>query len=509
VISKVRYSPTLSQKVSQPRFKGAESLSAISQMIKFFETSYEPGFILVSKVLGNAIPRVVITRSPEERGDVFFNESTQTAGFFVTLPVASYLLNPVQSWLSKVSVKDIKARNDEAFAKYTGLALNRLKIAKLGKSLGVLAFIAYLKIAMPYIRNYRTIRVTGFSDYKKVIALGGRSKPTEADRRRAEKGKKKDLKIIIGLMISGIINAAAVMALAGYYSRHPEKITAVNGLLNPKRMAMMIKNFALVGKRSNQVMSLEKSGIPTLWFWGVPSYLGWFLGCRDKYEVLEQVSKFGTFVAGYMGTTPLTAHIMKKINHHLMDEVNKAAGKTVEVEPSIYRRVLQYIGFLPKQTSIIKKTYPNYTDVIEKNVLKNPELKLRYLKYLDRKWIYSLTLNLFAVGVLPVVFNIFFSAWRFKREQKVKQAEHKPLPEVTPEPSVTLPPNNSQTYRVHPFQNIRSPFMPTPFFRAVSPPMSYPAFQSSPYYTSYNTNTAFSPNYYAGYGDRFPRGFQN
>jgi hypothetical protein len=140
----------------RPRFGSALPLSPATRLFSFFETSYEPGFIFLSKIFGNILPRVAITRTWDERKEVTFNEATQTAGFFLTLPVASALFNPIQGKLAAISPDLIRMRNEEAFKRAAGLNLQRLKVAKLGKSFAVSAIIAWLMLAMPYIRNWRT-----------------------------------------------------------------------------------------------------------------------------------------------------------------------------------------------------------------------------------------------------------------------------------------------------------------------------------------------------------------
>ncbi len=446
---------------ASPRFQGHLPLSWISRMFLFFETQYEPGFILVSKVLGNAAPRIAITRNWDERKEVIFNETTQTAGFFLALPVGSALLNPVQSWFAGVPAAQLRMKNELALAKLTGRQLQNLKVAKLGKSLGVFAFIAFLKIAMPYIRNWHTIHSTGFSEYKDLVALGGKRTPTAEDLRKSEIANRKNIARIKALLATGIVSAFAIMAAAGAIVRGNGKALSRTGWLNPSRLESIFKSFALVGKNSNQVMSLTKSMKPTFWFWGVPSYVGWFLGCRDKYEFVEQISKFGTFIAGYMGTTPFMGAVMKRVDGKLLNHVKHVIGR---------------------------EALPSYEEVIQKNILKTPPLAKRYLKHLNTKNGMSLLLNLVVVGALPLIFNIYFSAWRYRREQALKQKNKNT--DFKTYPTTTLPPLTKKI----PVQKKTSPFIHLGNERN----LQYPILRSpypSPYFPRPLAHQAYYPHW--------------
>ncbi|MBY0405277.1 MAG: hypothetical protein K2X66_15365, partial [Cyanobacteria bacterium] len=357
----------------------------------FFETSYEPGFVLVSKILGNMMPRIAITRSWDEKKEVAFNEVTQTAGFFLTLPIASKLFNPIQGWFSGISSDLIKMKNDEAFTKVSGEALQQLKMAKLGKSMGVSAVIACLMLMMPYWRNYRTIERTGFSDYKKVVALGGKQIPTEEDRKQAKIANQRNLHWIKTFLGMAAATSLLTMAGAGLIARRGTKMLAEGGLLNPTRLGALFKDWAFVGKNSNQFNAIEKSVKQTFWVWGVPSFAGWFAGCRDAYEVVEQTVKFATFILGYVATPKIFKGLMEWKDQKLLKPFTNEAGKIV---------------------------LPSYDKIIHQISKENQPLAESLLKHLNNRKTVSLVGNLFAIGVLPIIFNVYFSAWRYNRENQ-------------------------------------------------------------------------------------------
>jgi hypothetical protein len=363
-------------------------LSPVTRMFHFFQTQYEPGFILTSKVVGNAVPRVAITRTWDERKEVAFNEVTHTAGLFAVLPLASRLFDPIQSWISGVPTQLIRMRNEEAFAKVSGEALQQLKMAKLGKSLGVSSLLAFLMLLMPYWRNYRTIEKTGFSDYKKVVALGGKQTPTGQDLQEAAEANRKNRRLIQLFLGLGAASGLAMMGAAGLIARRGRTMLS-SGLFRPERLNKLLKDWGFVGKNSDQFYSIEKSAKQTFWVWGVPSYIGWFAGCRDGYELMEQGMKFLTFVLGYVATPKIFKSLMEFKDRALLKEFKDTTGKIA----------------LPSYDTVINKL--SKTDPAKARVL---------LKHMDTRRGVSLIGNLFVIGVLPLLFNIWFSAWRYKRE---------------------------------------------------------------------------------------------
>lgn len=369
-------------------FGNTVPLSLATRAFHFFESQYEPGFILTSKLVGNSFPRIAITRSWDERKEVAFNEATHTAGLFLTLPIVSALFNPIQAWMAGIPTGLIRMKNSEAFTQVSGEALQKLKMAKLGKSMGVSGVIAFLMLLMPYLRNYRTIKRTGFSDYKKVVALGGKQTPTEEDKKQAAEANRKNMRIIQWCLGLAAASGLAIMAGAGLIARRGTKMLST-GLFRPEVMDKLFQEWAFVGKNSDQFNALEKSVKQTLWVWGVPSYIGWFAGCRDGYEVVEQMSKFVTFVLGYVATPKIFKGIMRYKDRALMQEFKNKAGEIV---------------------------LPSYDKIINELSKTNPPQAKAILKHLNTQKGVSLIGNLFVIGVLPILFNVWFSNWRYQRE---------------------------------------------------------------------------------------------
>lgn len=378
-------------------------LSPMARMFGFFETTYEPGFNLLSKIIANAIPRVAITRNKSERQEVLFNEVTQGSLLFLALPITSILAEPLQAMFSGLSARLIRMRNSEALAEATEkggeLLANKLKIAKLGKSLGASAFIASLLIAITYLRNYRTIKRTGFSDYKQVVGLGGAGKqPTAEDKIKAEQAMRKNVKKIEWLAAGGAAAWLAIMGGAGLLARRGTGLVKNTALLDK-----LMKHWAFVGKNSNQINGPFRSQWQTLFVWGIPSYLGWFLGCRDKYELIEQSSKFATFLAGYFYMPKLVRKILSRKNKALLEEGAKYGEMT-------------------------------YTNISKNVAAKAPELAKKLIGYKNRQWALLTGLNFLVAGVLPLVFNIIFSKWRHIREQKAEAQGHPAVAQAQPQP---------------------------------------------------------------------------
>ncbi len=397
-----------------PKFQAGLKLSPMGSLFSFFESSYQPGFIALSKVIANTMPRVAITRSASERKEVLFNEVTQGATLFVLLAALSPIGNHIQSWFSgkDISKAMIKAENTtaikEALQSGGEMLANRLKVAKLGKSIGASLFIASTLIATTYLRNYRTIKRTGFSDYKKIVGLEGDIQPTPEDKVKADKAAKKNLNIIKGLMAGGTALWIGTMGAFGLMAKRGNpKLFSESGVFKPDRLANWMKHWSFVGKNSNQINGLFNSKKQTLWVWGIPSFAGWFLGCRDKYELVEQTSKFATFWAGYIGTPMFINKVFKGKEGSLLENLkNSAENTTLEKLPATYNAVKE------------KVASGQMTEAVGKQIERAK----------NNKW-YSLTgLNFLIAGVLPLVFNIGFSKWRHQREMANKAITTPTLP---------------------------------------------------------------------------------
>lgn len=367
-------------------------LSPMSRLFSFFETSYQPGFIATSKVIANTVPRTAITRNSNERKEVLFNEITQGSTLFVALPITSAIANPIQSKLAGVSKELIKTENSKAVSTAMiegGEALaNKVKAAKLGKSIGASLFIAALLVATSYLRNYRTIKRTGFSDYKKVVGLGGNVPPTPEEKIKADKAAQKNLNIIKGLVVGGALAWLGTMVGFGRLAQKGGAVFEKGGFLNPNRLKNWMQHWAFVGKNNNQINGIFNSDKQTLWVWGIPSFAGWFLGCRDKFEFIEQSSKFATFWAGYIGTKRFINKFMFKKERAKLAE---AAGGAI---PATYKAIRE------------KVANGQMTEAVGKQLT----------KFKNKNWLTLTGMNFFIAGVMPLVFNIFFSKWRYARE---------------------------------------------------------------------------------------------
>ncbi len=391
-------------------------------MYNWFESSYEPGFILISKLFGNVIPRVTICRTEDERKDVLFNEITQGATVFISLPFFSPMANWIQEKFYQgkdITGKDLKLFNATALlkAEKAGGAqqVRRLKILKLGKSFGVSVMTAAALMAITYYRNYYTIKRTGFSDYKQVVGLGGGGTPTPEEKIKADKAAQKNLDIIKYLMTGGAIVGLLGMGGAAVLARKANRIFRQDGTFTLKKLDHWLndtfKHWALVGKNNDQINSVFKSSKQTLWVWGVPSYAAWILACRDKYEVVEQLSKFATFVAGYIGVPKLTQWVRGKLD------------KSGWLNPK---------EILPTLAKAIKEQKYDatqlYNEIIHKMGKTDPKNAKKLIKLWNTNNMAILALNVFVIGALPIIFNIFFSAERHKREEAKAKATLKTTP---------------------------------------------------------------------------------
>lgn len=387
--------------LNQPRFRGV-GVSPITRLFLFFDTQYEPGFILATKAFGSVPPRIAITRDKTERNEAIVHEALQIAGFFGLMPIVSGLFNPIQGMMANVSADKIRMHNETAFKSLSQASIQRIKVAKIGKSLGVLTFLALVKMAIPHMRNLYTIKATGLSRFTEVTGLSKPDPNSPQAKRNAKEAERKTIRSILTYVSAGAVGALAIMLAAGQICRSGKNAFASKGLLNPKRLETLFSNFALIGKNSNQISALTKSPAQTMWFWAAPFFIGLFAGCRDKYEIPERLSMLTTFLLGYVTVPKVIEKTLKRLDGSLLTEVKKYIGKEA----------------LPKHA---------YAAVLQENLISDKNLAQRYIRHLDTKHGLSLLASLLVTGTLPLVFNVIFTKWRYQRDQQMIQKQsHQP-----------------------------------------------------------------------------------
>lgn len=228
---------------------------------------------MLKEVVGINVPRVVLTRSEDERKDAFYSEAGNTIGFFGAGAALDQLL--------------IRALDPKKLQKQGAWAA---RIGVLGRSAALFSTSFAILWAMPFLRNYLTARSTGGVQFTQVI--GANAAQASAHTLQASQQEyKRNALTILGLGLAGSVMAlgGARLAIVNRWGRK-----AVNRWFkNPKgwvhHLTLKDGRFANFG------------GLPALLFWGVPAYGGFIHASRDNYERKEQLLKFFNFTACFFG----------------------------------------------------------------------------------------------------------------------------------------------------------------------------------------------------------------
>ena len=104
--------------------------------------------------------------------------------------------------------------------------------------------------------------------------------------------------------------------------------------------------------------------------------------------MVEQTSKFATFWAGYIGTPMVVQKLMYQ----------KQKNKLVEALAG----------------EAMPKTYTEIREKVTKGLM-DERLGKGLIHFKNKGWMTLTGMNLLIAGVLPLVFNIGFSKWRYQR----------------------------------------------------------------------------------------------
>jgi hypothetical protein len=241
---------------------------------------------MLKEVVGINAPRVLLTRSKNERKDAFYSEAGNTIGFFGAGAALDQLL--------------IRVLNPKTLKKQGALA-SRWGI--IGRSAALFSTSFAILWAMPFVRNYLTARQTGSTQFTQVIGAHPTQPSTQALQASQMEYKRKALSILgLGLAGSVLAVGGARLAIARKWGRK----TLNQWFKNPKGW---IHQLTLKDGRFSNF-----SGLPALLFWGVPAYVGFIHASRDNYERKEQLLKFFNFTACFFGPSlALKKYYQKKL----------------------------------------------------------------------------------------------------------------------------------------------------------------------------------------------------
>jgi hypothetical protein len=253
-------------------------------------------YMVGAEVLGTNIPRIALTRTPQERLDVFVDEAASSVGFFGGGLVLDH-------WAEKLFASSFKAGGSAA------------QWARFGKTFGVGSVLAGLLVSIAFLRNYVTAKVNKTSQFHKIIqkpipislnplnAQATTNPMAQAEEPDLAHEKKKALWLAAGTFATGVLTSIVCMLVA---KRNIAKGVDWNTLqripLGPTNLGQFLQDKLLFGGH-DFLTDPSKRGFLNLThpaafaFWVLPTYIGYFTGARSGLERTEALIKFINFTA--------------------------------------------------------------------------------------------------------------------------------------------------------------------------------------------------------------------
>jgi hypothetical protein len=256
-------------------------------------------YMIGAEVFGTNIPRVALTRTPQERLDVFVDEAASSVGFFGGGLLLDHLA-------------------EKLFADNFKMGGSAAKWARFGKTFGVGSVLAGLLVAVAFLRNYVTAKVNKTSQFHKIIQnpiqnaqatlYGNKATITEEPNLAHE--KQKALLLVGSTFALGLLTSVASMLVAKrniakgvdwqVLNRIPFGKSGLGQFLEEK-LLFGGKNF-LTNPSNRGFLNLTHPA--AFAFWVLPTYVGYFTGARSQLERNEAIIKFLNFTASFFFLPP-------------------------------------------------------------------------------------------------------------------------------------------------------------------------------------------------------------
>ena len=232
---------------------------------------------MACELVGNATPKVLLVRTKAEMLD---EALTQYGGDIVFVGGAA-LLNKALAHLPRLLKLPVNA------------ATTPWLIA--GRSIATLSAISTGYLALPHIRNFITLHVTGTRNYAEMI--GEKTKRHKTDKEKQAEGraslKKALIPLVAELAILGVTLPVTAMAM--------KKQWALPGVLK-----LFNKHLALKGGDIKDIPRISQ-----YLFWGLAAYIAYGLAATDKYERQEVALKATAFTMGFQVVPKLVEPAIK------------------------------------------------------------------------------------------------------------------------------------------------------------------------------------------------------
>lgn len=325
----------------------ASDLSLAAKTFRFLEN--RPLVDLVAKdVACFNIPQLSLAamRSKQELLDQIPNSLGLTAWTITSMLVIPKVLRQPMALLSGIKPATLaRELTPEVLASLP----QKEKLARLGVSFGFHVPFGAGFAAVPYARNYLTLKRLGTDNFDALIGYDKIEKKSDSDAEVKAK-MAKQIKVIKGLILgSAALTGASLLgfgALARMAGNEVKQGGAAHWLFN---------RFALRGKSSSEL----SGDLATLIFWLLPPYIAWQTSARSNNERIENGVKAGNSILWFSMFTPavVSGPFLKRFAKlGLIPHKKDALGRMQGSIPS-YNRLVQLSAPLREQAIKLKTRY--------------------------------------------------------------------------------------------------------------------------------------------------------
>lgn len=226
---------------------------------------------LAKDVLGFNVPKLSLARTKQEFMDILPLEFGNTfITITSTLLLPALLRYPVRAMAGLKSMRHL-------LGPATSRLSSQAKLARLGVSFGFMFPFAAGFWALPFFRNWLTLKQQNTANFETLLGYRAKNAPVK----NCEEEKQFQLSRMYGTLGIGIgLGLASMLAFS-------LKAKTIGAQPLSKTMKFLYKQFALQGASANQI----PSDLATYLFWGFPAYAGWVHAARGSHERREQFIK--------------------------------------------------------------------------------------------------------------------------------------------------------------------------------------------------------------------------
>jgi hypothetical protein len=439
-------------------------LGGISGFLPMLEQRPLAGLVVKDVAAFNA-PKVTLARSWKERLDTATLEFANTG---ITLLSSLFLPRLLRHPVSKLSGISVEALKREIPYTMQGQTSQAVKLARLGTSFSFFLPFAAAFWAAPFFRNWLTLKRTNSANFEAMIGFGGvqNNAPQRSVQGEMAHQKKKGRQVFGAGLVLGVASLLGFSAAARGIAKQEGKSlwTRLASKLETdwkKPWGWLFEKFDLKGKGAYQIAG----GPATLFFWGLPAYLGWIHAARSKNEKRERLLQSANALFWFFFAPVLTGWLWHK-------PFLKVAGK-----PELWsKEFLQAIRENMHPNEVFAERFKgkianlHYAE-IEKHFKGAPEQKRNLVRL--KNWKFAVSDLGIPIATLSLVQLINFRLTERKIKRQMQQASSA-TPTTAPQPVLV-----QQTASVNTFSGpaVGNPFIPSLTQPAMPPAASYSSTQ--------------------------------